>query len=124
MAKKRPRKTRAEELVPSSKPATPAPTMDRLLDDIRTLIEQARQQVVRMVNSTMVAMYWSIGNRIREDILQEQRAEYGGQIVQTVSAQLAARVWSRIQPQQSFLHGPVRRGISGLPELSRRCLDN
>ncbi len=36
----------------------------------------------------MVAMYWSIGKRIREDILHEKRAEYGEEIVQTVSAQL------------------------------------
>jgi predicted nuclease of restriction endonuclease-like (RecB) superfamily len=62
--------------------------VDRLLGDIRALIEQARQQVARTVNSAMVGLYWHIGRRIREDILQEQRAEYGEQIVQTVSAQL------------------------------------
>ena len=61
---------------------------DRLLSDIRNLIEQARQQVARTVNSAMVALYWQIGRRIREDVLHEQRAEYGEQIVATLSRQL------------------------------------
>ena len=52
------------------------------------LIEQARQQAARTVNSAMVGLYWQNGKRIREDMLHEQRAEYGEQIVQTVSAQL------------------------------------
>jgi hypothetical protein len=50
---------------------------DRLLSDVRGLIEQARQQVARTVNSAMAALYWQIGKRIREDVLHEQRAEYG-----------------------------------------------
>ncbi len=88
MAKKRPRKTSAQSLIVDGKSTTPAPSVDRLLGDIRSLIEQARQQVARTVNAGMVALYWHIGKRIREDILHEQRAEYGEQIVQTVSAQL------------------------------------
>ena len=36
----------------------------------------------------MVGLYWHIGKRIREDILHEQRAEYGEQIVSTLSQQL------------------------------------
>jgi hypothetical protein len=57
MAKKRLRKAPASGLVPSGKPTTPATTVDRLLDDIRALIEQARQQVARTVNSGTVALY-------------------------------------------------------------------
>ncbi len=38
----------------------------------------------------MVLLYWSIGKRIRVDILQEKRAGYGERIVQTLSAQLTA----------------------------------
>ena len=36
----------------------------------------------------MVGLYWHIGKRIREDVLNEQRAEYGQQIVSALSAQL------------------------------------
>jgi predicted nuclease of restriction endonuclease-like (RecB) superfamily len=35
-------------------------------------------------------LYWQVGHRIRTEILQEKRADYGDQIVPTLSAQLVA----------------------------------
>lgn len=70
--------------------ALPAISDDRLLGDIRLLIEAAREQTARAVNSALVGLYWHIGKRIREDVLKEQRAGYGEQIVQTLSTQLTA----------------------------------
>ena len=63
---------------------------DRLLGDVRALIEAAREQTARAVNSALVGLYWHIGRRIRQDILQEKRAEYGKEIVTTLSRQLTA----------------------------------
>lgn len=63
-------------------------TSKQLLGDIRTLIESARSQVAQAVNAGLVLLYWDIGNCIRRDILQQQCAEYGEEIVPTVSAQL------------------------------------
>ena len=74
---------------PPALPATASPA-DRLLGDIRALIEAAREQTARAVNSALVGLYWHIGKRIHEDILQEKRADYGERIVQALSAQLAA----------------------------------
>jgi predicted nuclease of restriction endonuclease-like (RecB) superfamily len=73
-------------------PATSASAMvvDRLLGDIRALIETTREQTAQAVNSGMVVLNWSIGKRIRVDILREKRAGYGERIVQTLSAQLTA----------------------------------
>jgi hypothetical protein len=59
-----------------------------LLTDLRQLMAEARQDVARQVNSTLVLLYWRVGNRIRHDILKEKRAEYGEQIVSAVSRQL------------------------------------
>jgi hypothetical protein len=65
------------------------PTGSRvLLSDLRQLIAEARQDVARQVNSALVLLYWRVGKRIRQDILKEKRAEYGEQIVATVSRQL------------------------------------
>lgn len=64
------------------------PADPSLLADIRQLIDAARQQTARAVNSALVGMYWHIGRRIREDVLKNERAEYGQEIVQTLSAQL------------------------------------
>jgi predicted nuclease of restriction endonuclease-like (RecB) superfamily len=88
MTSKRPRKSQRRELTPS-RAAPVRPPSDSLLRDIRGLIEQARQQVARTVNSAMVGLYWSIGKRIREDVLHEKRAGYGEEIVATLSQQLA-----------------------------------
>jgi predicted nuclease of restriction endonuclease-like (RecB) superfamily len=63
---------------------------DQLFTDIRSLIESAREQTARAVNSALVALYWHIGKRIREDVLHEQRAGYGEEILPTLSAKLIA----------------------------------
>jgi len=71
-------------------PKRPAilPAANSILGDVRKLIISARQDVARQVNSTLVMLYWQVGMRIRQDILREKRAEYGGQIVSAVSTQL------------------------------------
>src|SRR6218665_1021789 len=61
---------------------------ERLFSDLSKLIEQSRNQVAMQANSTLTILFWQVGKRINDDILQNQRAEYGKQIVSTVSAQL------------------------------------
>jgi predicted nuclease of restriction endonuclease-like (RecB) superfamily len=61
---------------------------DKLFQDLRSLIIEARQDVARQVNSALVLLYWRVGKRIRQDILKEKRAEYGEEIVSTLSTQL------------------------------------
>ena len=59
-----------------------------LIGDIRSLIETARHNVAVTVNAGLTILYWQIGNRIRQDILKEKRADYGRKIVVTLSRQL------------------------------------
>jgi len=59
-----------------------------LIGDIRSLIETARHNVAITVNAGLTILYWQIGNRIRQDILKEKRAEYGKGIVATLSQEL------------------------------------
>jgi predicted nuclease of restriction endonuclease-like (RecB) superfamily len=62
-----------------------------LFADIKTLIEQSKQQVAVAVNSTITLLYWQIGSRIKTDILQNARAEYGQEIVKQLSVNLTAQ---------------------------------
>ena len=55
-----------------------APSFDGLLRDLRGLIVAAREQVARAVDSGLVTLYWHVGRRIRQDILQEKRAACSG----------------------------------------------
>ena len=60
----------------------------RLFLSIKQLIEQGKQQIAISVNTTMGMLYWQIGKMINDDVLQNQRAEYGKQIVPTLSRHL------------------------------------
>ena len=69
----------------------PLPTHNELLDAIRTLLVDGRNQVATAVNTAMVQTYWNIGRLIVEDEQQgESRAEYGKQVLKSLSASLTA----------------------------------
>ena len=61
-----------------------------LIQDLRQIIEQARGHVAATANYELTMMYWHIGERINHEVLGNQRAEYGKQIVASVSRQLQA----------------------------------
>ncbi|MCW3789246.1 PDDEXK nuclease domain-containing protein [Plebeiibacterium sediminum] len=59
-----------------------------LFADIQQLIDHGKQQVAQAVNIGITATYWNIGKRIKEDILENKRADYGKQILHALSAKL------------------------------------
>jgi len=62
-----------------------------LLAELVSLVEKTKLQVVSYANSSMTTLFWHIGNRILTRTLQNKRADYGKQIVVTLSRELAAR---------------------------------
>jgi hypothetical protein len=66
----------------------PSASPDTLLQDLRRLIADTRRAVAQTVNSALVVLYWEVGDRIRRDILKEKRADYGKEILPTLSAKL------------------------------------
>ncbi|MBV8175150.1 MAG: hypothetical protein JO151_11395 [Verrucomicrobia bacterium] len=77
---------KAWKLPPSASPSD-------LFEDIRALIKQARAATARTINSAVTLLNWQVGRRIRRDLLHEERAEYGEQIVATLAQQLT---WSHV----------------------------
>ena len=62
---------------------------NELFDRVVAILEQARTNVTRSVNSNMVMAYWLIGREIVEEIQKgEERAEYGKKILQELSIKL------------------------------------
>ena len=54
------------------------PEKSNLFDKVVSILEQARSNVVKSVNSNMIIAYWLIGKAIVEAIQGgEERAEYG-----------------------------------------------
>ena len=66
-------------------------TSDGLLADVQSMIEQTRVGVAQAVNAGMTSLYWRIGKRIQNEILKGQRADYGKEIVATLSRQLVSK---------------------------------
>ena len=86
--------------------ATPDPA--KLFGDLRTIIETGRGAVAQAVNAGLVLLYWSVGDRIRREILGEKRAKYGEEIVVTVSRQLT----------QEYGKGFSQRNLFNMIELA------
>ena len=72
---------------PQSHPAPPI-IQETLLKDLREMIDQTRKSIASTVNAELTLLYWHVGTRIRKELLQNERAEYGQSIVATVSRQL------------------------------------
>jgi hypothetical protein len=98
-----PKRTTGCKRTPRSTLPAPLPTADRLLNDVRTLIEAAREQVARAVNSALVGLYWHIGKRLREDVLEHKPADFGKQIVNALSSQLTQE-YGRGFSRQNLFH--------------------
>jgi predicted nuclease of restriction endonuclease-like (RecB) superfamily len=69
-----------------SKPAQN--TENLLLSELSQLIQQSRHQLAAAANSTLTMLFWQVGRRINEHVLQNKRAQYGKEIVSTLSTQL------------------------------------
>jgi len=71
---------------------------DSLFKSVIKLIEESRSRTALEINSEITLLYWNIGKYIREDILKNNRADYGQRIVESLSERLTnqyGRGWSK-----------------------------
>jgi len=59
-----------------------------LIKDVRDLISAGRDRVARAVNQELITLYWHIGDRIRQSIVTDGRAEYGNKVRIRLAEQL------------------------------------
>ena len=70
-------------------------TTDKLISDIRSIIEQGRQQAYAAANQIAILTYWHIGRRIVEEEQHgEARAQYGTRLIKTLAEQLMPKYGS------------------------------
>ena len=75
----------------------------QLYTEVTQLIEQSKQNVAVAVNAEITLLYWNVGRRINNEVLHNERAEYGKKIVHSLSAQLTLQYgngWSEKQLRQ------------------------
>lgn len=63
----------------------------QLYSDVYHIVERSRQRLATTINAEICMMHWQIGKRIKDDVLYNQRAEYGKQIVKNLAEQLTQR---------------------------------
>ncbi|MDP7008172.1 MAG: PDDEXK nuclease domain-containing protein [Phycisphaerales bacterium] len=98
MSKKK-RNQKNNNKITTSKEVHESPESPALFFDIRSLIDKTRQTIARTVNAELSMLYWNVGKKISEDILKQDRAEYGKQILESLSSYLTSEYgsgWSRI----------------------------
>ena len=71
---------------------------NRVLQDIRLLIEKTRSTVAAAVNVGLTMPYWQIGKWINAEILKSARAKYGEEIIATLSQELIMDNQSKLEP--------------------------
>ncbi len=110
--------------MPSSKSArSTSLAPSAFYDDIRTIIQSARNSVKTAVNTAMVQAYWHIGKRIIEQEQQgKARANYGDELIASLSERLTKEfgkgfgVSTLKDMRQFFLTFPKSHALRG--ELS------
>ncbi|HEY3317613.1 MAG TPA: DUF1016 N-terminal domain-containing protein [Coriobacteriia bacterium] len=64
---------------------------DELLRDIGRRIDAARVRVAAQIDSELVMLHWSIGDRLREAVSREKRAERRDRVATELADKLAAK---------------------------------
>ena len=56
-----------------------------LYNDACSIIEQAQVSAYRSVDESSIKRNWLLGLRIHDEVLKDQRAEYGEQVIKNLS---------------------------------------
>jgi hypothetical protein len=60
-----------------------------LVGDVKQLIDNAKQKVVRTVDNQRVTLYWNIGQRVFEEEQNgKERADYGKYLIKNLSTEI------------------------------------
>ncbi len=66
----------------------------KLYEDVCEIINNSRYKIAVYVNAEASLLNWNVGKRIKEDILLNQRAEYGKQVLKRLSKKLTLKYGS------------------------------
>jgi len=110
------------DLIPRS--GNNSPEENALFSDVRNMIAEARKRAYVAINTEAIMVYWRVGTRIRTDILKNQRAEYGKQIIAKLAFHLTeefGRGWS-IQTLRHCLRAAETFSLEQIVSAARRQL--
>lgn len=71
-----------------------ATSEELLYNDVCGIIDGVRAKVATYLNTEICMTNWYVGKRIKEDILYNQRAEYGKQVIKKLATRLTVKYGS------------------------------
>jgi predicted nuclease of restriction endonuclease-like (RecB) superfamily len=92
---------------------------DALLAYLIDVVESGRHVAAVQVNATLTMTYWHVGRAIAVNTLRDGRAEYGQQVVATLSHQLKARFGSGFDRTNVIRMVTFARAFPDQDEVSR-----
>ena len=81
--------------------------------ELSSLIEEGHNHITVEANSSLTLLFWKVGKRINEEVLNKERGAYGKQVISSISVQLEAKYG------RNFTEKNVRRMI----QFSSQFLD-
>ena len=98
---------------------------EALVNEIASIITNARNNVAKQVNNELLNAYWNIGRVIVEDELKNNRGEYGKKQLLAISKNLTNKFGKGFS--QSNLYNmkmfytkyPIFQSVTGKPERRR-----
>ena len=85
-------------------------TVEAMLPEIRSLIEEARHRAVTGANLAMVTLYWNIGGLLTQEFAGRKRGGIWRAILEGLAARLT-REYGRGFRRQSLGYAAVLRGF-------------
>jgi|SRR5690625_3639034 len=62
--------------------------INNLIKDVRSIIEKAHYHIANTINSETCLMNWKVGERIKNEVLLNERAEYEKKIIKNLAKKL------------------------------------
>ena len=85
-----------------------APLVDStLVAEVKQLIQSAKQRAVVAVNVELTLLYWQVGKRIADEVLNGERAEYGKQVIDQPGAAFDAWIMAKAGKTQLAAIGKI-----------------
>ena len=105
---------------------------ENIFRQISALVDAARGRVAASINQEMAMLYWNVGKIVKEEILENSRADYGKGAVLSLSGKLTAaygqgfsapNLWNMVKFYESYpILYAVRRELSRLSWTHIRTL--
>lgn len=76
--------------------------IDGLYADISNMICKTKNAVMKQMNNSVISLYWNIGKKLTDEVLQGQKAQYGKNIIGELSDRLTVEYGKGFEKSSVF----------------------